>query len=107
MIGLALGLVAGVGLGLTLGLGFVYGFIAGLLAFLVAGIFYPNTWRTALACSQLRLSGHVPIRLMRFLEDAYARDVLRTVGPIYQFRHARLQDRLAGPPSDPNPGHSG
>jgi hypothetical protein len=22
--------------------------------------------------------------------------VLRTVGPVYQFRHARLQDRLAG-----------
>jgi hypothetical protein len=33
---------------------------------------------------------------MRFLEDARKRDVLRTVGPVYQFRHARLQDRLAG-----------
>ena len=32
---------------------------------------------------------------MRFLEDARKRDVLRTVGPVYQFRHARLQDRLA------------
>jgi hypothetical protein len=32
---------------------------------------------------------------MRFLEDARERGVLRTVGPVYQFRHARLQDRLA------------
>jgi len=36
-----------------------------------------------------------PIHLMGFLEDARQRNVLRTVGPIYQFRHARLQDRLA------------
>jgi hypothetical protein len=32
---------------------------------------------------------------MRFLDDARERNVLRTVGPAYQFRHARLQDRLA------------
>jgi hypothetical protein len=32
---------------------------------------------------------------MRFLEDARSRGVLRTVGPVCQFRHARLQDRLA------------
>ncbi len=32
---------------------------------------------------------------MRFLQDARSRSVLRTVGPAYQFRHARLQDRLA------------
>ena len=33
---------------------------------------------------------------MRFLEDARQRNVLRIIGPVYQFRHARLQDRLAG-----------
>jgi hypothetical protein len=32
---------------------------------------------------------------MNFLDDARERNVLRTVGPVYQFRHARLQDRLA------------
>ncbi len=32
---------------------------------------------------------------MRFLEDARERGVLRIVGAVYQFRHARLQDRLA------------
>jgi hypothetical protein len=31
---------------------------------------------------------------MNFLEDAHQRGILRTVGPVYQFRHARLQDRL-------------
>jgi len=36
-----------------------------------------------------------PIRLLRFLEDARKRGVLRVVGPGYQFRHARLLDRLA------------
>jgi hypothetical protein len=36
-----------------------------------------------------------PLRLVRFLEDARDRNVLRAVGPVYQFRHARLQDRLA------------
>jgi hypothetical protein len=33
---------------------------------------------------------------IRFLEDARERSVLRTVGSVYQFRHARLQDQLAG-----------
>jgi ABC-type dipeptide/oligopeptide/nickel transport system ATPase component len=32
---------------------------------------------------------------MRFLEDARQRNVLRVIGPAYQFRNARLQDRLA------------
>jgi hypothetical protein len=36
--------------------------------------------------------------LMPFLEDAQRRGVLRTVGPVWQFRHATLQDRLAGVP---------
>jgi hypothetical protein len=34
---------------------------------------------------------------MWFLEDARDRNVLRAIGPVYQFRHARLQDRLARP----------
>jgi hypothetical protein len=41
-------------------------------------------------------AGHTRARLLHFLEDARQRDVLRTVGPIYQFRHARRRDRLAG-----------
>jgi hypothetical protein len=34
-------------------------------------------------------------RMMRLLEDAHRRGVLRKAGPVYQFRHARLQARLS------------
>jgi hypothetical protein len=37
----------------------------------------------------------VPRQLMRFLDDAHRTGLLRQVGPVYQFRHAKLQDRLA------------
>ncbi|ANY10461.1 hypothetical protein AFB00_27640 [Pseudonocardia sp. HH130630-07] len=43
----------------------------------------------------LGLRGHTPVRLMGFLDDAHSRGVLRQAGASYQFRHARLQDRLA------------
>jgi hypothetical protein len=33
---------------------------------------------------------------MAFLEDAHRRGVLRQVGAVYQFRHAKLQQYLAG-----------
>ncbi|GAB3938806.1 hypothetical protein GCM10027614_19620 [Micromonospora vulcania] len=52
-------------------------------------------WRALLVFVWLRRKGDAPLRMMRFLEDARAKHVLRTVGPRYQFRHARLQDRLA------------
>jgi hypothetical protein len=44
----------------------------------------------------LAARGHLPLRLMGFLADAHRRGVLRQVGAVYQFRHARLQARLAG-----------
>jgi hypothetical protein len=113
------GLVAGLVAGLTVGLaaellfgdsgalwGSFYG-LPGLLtalryAFLVGfgvGIAYPQSWSSSLAFAQLAVSDRTPVRLMLFLEDARSRGVLRTVGPVYQFRHARLQDRLAVPKS--------
>ncbi|HET9258082.1 MAG TPA: hypothetical protein VFO16_23200, partial [Pseudonocardiaceae bacterium] len=52
---------------------------------------------TILAWRQLKIAGHVPaVSLMSFLEDARQRGVLRTIGGVYQFRHATLQDQLAG-----------
>ncbi|WP_160330190.1 NACHT domain-containing protein [Streptomyces roseifaciens] len=45
----------------------------------------------------LALTGRLPLRLMTFLEDAYDRGILRQYGPVYQFRHQRLQESLAGP----------
>lgn len=44
----------------------------------------------------LALHGQIPLRLMLFLQDAHKLGVLRQIGPVYQFRHALLQDRLSG-----------
>jgi hypothetical protein len=71
------------------------GLLAWLAAGIAAGIAYPQAWSSFLAFAQLAASDRTPVGLMRFLEDARRRGVLRTVGPVYQFRHARLQDRLA------------
>ena len=86
--GLVNGLVAGVAGALIYGL--AYGLAVGLgfgkhrawLAYLVA------TWRLARA-------DLLPRRLMLFLDDCHRLGLLRAVGPIYQFRHAELQDHLA------------
>jgi hypothetical protein len=103
--GLVAGLVSGLSLGLVfwfvagftfgLGAGLVIGLVTWLVTGLVVGLVYPQTWSSSLAFAQLAASDRTPIRLLRFLEDARSRSVLRTVGPVYQFRHARLQDRLA------------
>jgi hypothetical protein len=47
---------------------------------------------------------HVPIRLMRFLDDAHRVGLLREAGPAYQFRHAKLQDHLTQTYRDSNDG---
>ena len=48
-----------------------------------------------LAHAALAARGMLPWRLPAFLEDARRLGILRQVGAVYQFRHARLQDRLA------------
>jgi RecA/RadA recombinase len=94
------GLVFGVVIGLLAGLvngvlaGLVFGLVAGLVVGLVAGIGISQAWPTTLAAAQLAKRWHTPLYLMNFLDDAHERNVLRTVGPVYQFRHARLQDHL-------------
>ncbi len=114
--GLVAGLVAGIVLGLVFEFGeglinvfsAVIGFgpvdggpnfgglVVGLVTGLGSGLMSSTTWATMLASAQLRRRGETPARLLRFLDDAHERQVLRTVGPTYQFRHARLQDRLVG-----------
>ena len=105
--GLTAGLVYGLGNGVDYGLVFKVGLKASLVAAFVGmltnaltfglGVVLASstTWTAMLASAQLRRRGETPVRLLNFLEDAHAREVLRCVGPIYQFRHARLQDRLA------------
>jgi len=39
--------------------------------------------------------GQMPWRTLGFLADAHRRGVLRQMGAVYQFRHIRLQERLA------------
>jgi hypothetical protein len=45
-----------------------------------------------------------PHRVMPLLEDCYRLGLLRTIGPVYQFRHAELQNHFSAhvPSSDPN-----
>jgi DNA-binding SARP family transcriptional activator len=48
----------------------------------------------------LAATGRLPWRLMHFLDDAHRRGVLRQAGGVYQFRHARVQERLAATSQD-------
>ncbi|WP_283139292.1 hypothetical protein [Rhizohabitans arisaemae] len=85
-----LGFTLGFELAIWLAVWFAFGFTVGLtmgkhqawLAYLVA------TYRLA-------LTKRLPRALMPFLDDAHRLGLLRAVGPIYQFRHAELQDHLA------------
>jgi hypothetical protein len=43
-----------------------------------------------------------PWRVMPMLDDCFRLGLLRTVGPVNQFRHAALKDHLApSPPASP------
>lgn len=59
----------------------------------------------------LPLRGQLPWQVNTFLADAARRGVLRQAGAVYQFRHARLQDRLASrfarPPAVARDGNAG
>ena len=87
------------------GLGALVGLAVGLGFAVAIGPVVSEVWRTAIGQLCLTLRYRTPLRLVRFLDDARSRHLLRTVGPIYQFRHATLQDRLAvtlgEPPSTP------
>jgi hypothetical protein len=104
--GLAAGLVGG-GLMVRLLGGLGLGLVDWLVVALVVGLL-PSAWgRFAVARDWLALRRQLPWRLMAFLDDAHRRGVLRQVGAVYQFRHARLQDHLAAAspaaaPDDPS-----
>jgi hypothetical protein len=99
--GLAVGVGSGVVIGFTRGLefGLTFGVAVGAMGGLMAGLMTTETWPSLIASFQIAIKWRTPMHLIRFLEDAHSRDVFRTVGPAYQFRHARLQDRLAAAPS--------
>jgi hypothetical protein len=92
------GIMGGIALGDPtphLELTFFFFLVTGFISGLMLGLIYPETWTTSLACAQLAIRQRTPLQLMRFLDDARERGVLRADDSIYQFRHSGLQDRLA------------
>jgi hypothetical protein len=64
-----------------------------VLGFLAGG---RHAWMAYfIATYRLAWKRRLPRRLMPFLDDAHRLGLLRAVGPVYQFRHADLQDHLA------------
>ncbi|MBZ4321607.1 NACHT domain-containing protein [Streptomyces huiliensis] len=79
--------------------GLLDGGLVGLVLSLAA-----HAWpHYTLARLVLAARGELPWRLQAFLADAHRLGVLRQVGAVYQFRHARLQDRLADAARVPRP----
>jgi tRNA A37 threonylcarbamoyladenosine biosynthesis protein TsaE len=87
-------------------LGAVYGLAAGPLigalaaaALSITLTLMVSVWgKLAIARVWLAARCGLPLRIMAFLLEAYERGVLRQDGPHYQFRHVRLQERLAETP---------
>ncbi|MEV0321369.1 NACHT domain-containing protein [Streptomyces sp. NPDC050658] len=76
-------------------LGLAVGVFAGTGAGLVAGCGNSAWVPYTLAHCWLVLRRRLPWRLMALLEEAHKREVLRREGTVYQFRHLKLQHRLA------------
>ena len=93
---LALGLTSNFWLGLTAAL--VFGLPVGLGSILWLGLRRCSAWWYGVAVVFLARRGAIPVRSLRFLEDAYRRGVLRQTGMVYEFRHARLAQRLRSTP---------
>ncbi|WP_431895043.1 NACHT domain-containing protein [Micromonospora haikouensis] len=74
----------------------VYGVVVGLATGLMWAL--TSAWGQWLVLIRLwlPLRGRLPWRTFAFLSDARDRGVLRQVGAVYQFRHARLQHYLSG-----------
>ncbi|TMR26718.1 NACHT domain-containing protein [Nonomuraea zeae] len=99
--GIAAGVTDTVAFGVAVGLSYALTF--GLTAGLAAG--RHHAWMAYLiATTRLALAGRSPRALMSFLDDAHRLGLLRAVGPIYQFRHAELQDHLSTLPAPPAEG---
>jgi hypothetical protein len=88
MFGVAGGLASGPVNGLVVGLGL--GLVTGL------GGGQHHAWWCSFQSAILGSRRELPRDLMGFLDEAHHLGLLRTVGPVYQFRHAEFQDHLAG-----------
>jgi DNA polymerase III delta prime subunit len=90
--GVAFGLAYGPRSALVHALGFGIGYALGDR---YQGIGATAWGRYMVAKAWLALQGRLPWRLMGFLGDVHKHELLRQVGAVYQFRHVRLQERLA------------
>lgn len=74
-----------------------------MFGFIVGGLVVLSRAWGAFAFTRLWLAlrGQLPLRLMRFLDDAHRRGVLRQSGTVYQFRHERLHNHIATEPPAP------
>lgn len=70
----------------------------------LASVLFTAWGRFSVARAWFALRGELPIRLIAFLDDAHHRGVLRQIGGVYQFRHARLRERLLTRSPDPTYG---
>lgn len=69
-------------------------FLVVLSTVLWFGLRRSASWWYFIAAAMLARRGVLPRRPLRFLEDAYRRGVLRQATMVYEFRHARLAQRL-------------
>lgn len=95
--GLVIGLMGGV-IGLQAGISPLTALVGGLLLGLLFGLMLGShhAWLAyKLTIPRLATKGRLPLRAMRFLDDAHRLGLLRTEGPFYQFRNIELQRHLS------------
>ena len=101
-VGLAVGVAGALTAGLAAGFEFgpIFGveaaIVFGLAAGLVIGLLIAQAPLVKLTELVLACQGKGRVRFLNLLEEAVERQLLRQAGTVYQFRHAALQDRLAG-----------
>ena len=96
--GFALGIALGLPDALTEGAGLVSVLTIGLLVAVAIALgvgLHQASGRYLVTVSVLHARQQTPLRLLSFLDDAHRLGILRQTGPMYQFRHGKLQDRLA------------
>jgi hypothetical protein len=99
IVALTAGLAFAVVFGLPLGP--LVGFLA-FAGFTVTAAFTVSMWGAfTITRIWLALFRGMPIRIMGFLREADSRGVLRREGGAFQFRHAKLQERLSPSASQP------
>ncbi len=81
--------------GKVIGDGLGIGVASGLIVGLTFGFYHAASPEFRIITWWLALRGKTPWRFRRFLDRAYDLTVLRQVGAAYQFRHIKLQERLA------------